>query len=81
MLRGKSLRPQRRGSNLWPTSAQVKATWAFDVSLAIQISILIKPYQAPISPIPCKLQFNYSVINPETGYPTTTITTFQTINM
>ena len=61
---------QRRGNNSWPTSAQVKAIWASELSLANHISVLIKPYEIPI---PYKLQFNYPVISPETGfYPTTT---------
>jgi hypothetical protein len=64
-VEGKIPSPQRRGSNSRPTSTQVKATWAYDVSLANQISTIIKPYQAPI---PCKLQFNYSVINLETNF-------------
>jgi hypothetical protein len=68
MLRDKSLSPQKRESKLRPTSTHTKATWASDVSFANQIYPLIKPYQAPIPPIPCKLYYNYSVINIEIGF-------------
>jgi hypothetical protein len=60
---------QRRGNNPWPISAQVKAIWASEMSLANHISILIKPYEAPF---PYKLQFNYPVISLETGFYSTT---------
>jgi hypothetical protein len=73
MLKGKSPNLQRKGIKLRSTSAHTKATWASDVLLVNHISILIKPYQVPISSIPCKLQLNYLVINPETGFsPITT---------
>jgi hypothetical protein len=44
------------------------------VSLANQISPLIKPYQALIPPIPCKFQSNYPVINLETRFSPKTTT-------
>jgi hypothetical protein len=66
--------PQRRGSKPRPTSTHTKATWAFDVSLANQIPPFIKSYQAPITSIPYKLHFNYSVIKSEIDFSPTTTT-------
>jgi hypothetical protein len=41
---GKEPEFPKEGKQLMATSAQVKATWAFDVSLANQIPLFIKPY-------------------------------------
>jgi hypothetical protein len=81
MLKGKSSNQREGEGKLKHTSAHVQATWTFDVPLANQIFTIIKSYQVPISPNPCKLQFNYLVINPETDFSPTTIITTQTTNI
>jgi hypothetical protein len=76
ILRGKSPSPQRKGSKPRPTSAHAKVTWISDMSSTNRISFFIKPYQAPITPIICKLHSNYSVINQEIGFSSTTTTNY-----
>jgi hypothetical protein len=73
---GKESKSLKKGKQGTAQFTHTKATWTSDVSLTNQISSLIKSYQATIPPIPCKLHFNYSVINPKTNFSPTTTTNY-----